>query len=49
MQKRGWGHQQEGAEKENLKQALHPAQSQIWGSISQLRDHDLSQNQESDA
>ena len=36
-------------EGENLKQTPHPAQSQAWGSISQHRDHDQSQNQQLDA
>ena len=36
-------------ERENPKQAPHSAQSLMWGSISQPRDRDLSQNQDSDA
>ena len=35
--------------RENLKQAPCPVQSPTWGSFPALWDHDLSQNQESDA
>ena len=36
-------------ERENPKQASHSVRILTWGSISRLRDHDLSWNQELDA
>lgn len=45
----GRGGQRGREREENPKQALHPAYSPTWGCISQPRDHDVSQNQGSDA